>query len=128
MDTHTTSTVSPARAAAVVNLILGAWFFVSPWVYGGAVNANAWNSWIVGALIALFALIRLSSFSGARALAWVNMILGAWVFVSPWVYGYVANTGRFLNSLCVGVVIFIVSLTAASGHRRHLGGGMPTRT
>jgi hypothetical protein len=34
------------------------WLFVSPWVYGVAGDRNAWNSWIVGVLIAVFALIQ----------------------------------------------------------------------
>jgi len=33
---------------------------LSPWVYSAG-NSNAWNSWIVGALIALFAACRLAS-------------------------------------------------------------------
>jgi len=109
-----------ANVAYIVSLLIGLWFFVSPWVYGAAGNPNAWNSWIVGALIALFSLIRLGSRGGATYLGWANAILAVWVFISPWVYGYTANTGRFVNSLCVGVVVFVISLAAGSVRRTHL--------
>jgi hypothetical protein len=111
-----------ARVSAGINILLGIWVFVSPWVYGAAGNASAWNSWIVGILVALFALIRMNSPENARGAGWINMVLGAWLFVSPWVYGYAHNTGRFVNSLCVGVVIFALSIYGASAHRPALPG------
>jgi hypothetical protein len=72
-------------------------------------STNAWNSWIVGALIALFAAIRINQPS-ATGPSWVNSILGIWTFASPWIYGYAAYTERFINSLCVGVVVFVAAL------------------
>lgn len=77
-----------SKPTAGTNLLLGIWVFVSPWVYGAAGNPNAWNSWIVGGLIALCALFRLSTPSGARGLAWINVV--------PWVYAYTASSGRFI--------------------------------
>lgn len=108
------------RATAVINLILGLWVFVSPWIYGAAGNPNSWNSWILGFLVALFALIRLANPIGAKWLGWVNMVLGAWLFVSPWVYAYTLNTGRFINSLCAGILIFVLSIIGASAHHTNL--------
>jgi hypothetical protein len=111
-----------SKLAAGINLLLGIWTFVSPWIYGAAGNGNAWNNWIVGALVAIFAATRLSSARGAQGLGWANMILGAWIFASPWIFGYTANSGRFINSLCVGVVIFVLSIYGASAHRTPIGG------
>lgn len=46
-----------ARAASGINILLGVWLLVSPWVfdYRAAGLAAIWNSVIVGALIAVFA-------------------------------------------------------------------------
>ena len=108
---------SPAdtvKVAAGLDLIIAIWFFVSPWVYGAYMDPNAWNSWIVGAALAIIAAVRLSSSTRAAAnLMWFNVILAAWVFFSPWIFAYTANTGRFVNSLCVGVVMFILSMMAS---------------
>lgn len=103
-----------AKAASTIGLLAGLWLFVSPWVYGVATNGNAWNSWIVGALIALFGIVRVMRPADVTLLSWCNMVLGLWTFCSPWIYSYaVANPARFLNSLGVGVIVFIVSITSA---------------
>src|SRR5579883_2262996 len=73
-----TSPAGSGRPAAAFNLVLGIWLFISPWVYGAYQNSNAWNSWVVGALIALFAIIRMSSPGGLPFFSWLNMLLGAW--------------------------------------------------
>lgn len=105
---------SSIRSAATINLLAGIWLFVSPWVYRAYSVHNAWNSWIFGALIAILALIRLSNPFGTRALSVLNLILGAWIFVSPWAYGYAGDTARFVNSLCVGVIVFIAGIVGSS--------------
>lgn len=101
------------RAASVICLLAGIWLFVSPWVYGAYTSGNAWNSWIVGAAIFLLACARVSRPAYSTGISWVNLVLGIWVFFSPWIYGYVTvNTGRFINSLCVGVIVFVFALTS----------------
>ena len=100
--------------ASTICLLAGLWFFVSPWVYGTAGNANSWNSWIVGAVVFILAACRLSYPMKTAGLSWVNCILGVWAFISPWIYGYTPEHGRFINSLCVGVILFIAAISAAS--------------
>ncbi|HTW66873.1 MAG TPA: SPW repeat protein [Bryobacteraceae bacterium] len=109
---HSSADTFPVSAG--LDLIIALWFFVSPWVYGAYMNRDAWNTWIVGAALAIIAAIRISSNTRAAAsFMWVNVVLAAWVFFSPWIYSYTANTGRFVNSLCVGVVMFILSMMAS---------------
>ena len=93
-----------------LSLMLGIWLFVSPWVYGGAGSARALNSWIAGAAIVILAAIRFGN--APVPLRLVSALLGVWVFVSPWVYGYAGNTGRLINSLGVGMLVFFLSLGA----------------
>ncbi len=101
------------RAASTICLLAGIWFFVSPWVYGAYTNGNAWNSWIVGAAMFIIGCVRVSRPAYSVALSWWNMVLGIWAFCSPWIYGYTGNTGRFINSLCVGVVVFVLAIVSA---------------
>lgn len=58
----------------------------------------------------IFAITRLSRPAYSTAMSWANLVLGIWILCSPWIYGYVANTGRFINSLCVGAVVIVFSL------------------
>ena len=108
------------QAASIICLLAGIWFFISPWIYGTASVANSWNSWIVGAAVFILAAIRLSNPMKTVAASWVNCILGVWAFISPWVYGYTVERGRFINSLCVGVILFIAAISSAtSTHSTH---------
>lgn len=103
--------IGGAKAASVICLLAGIWFFVSPWVYGA--TANAWNNWIVGAIIFIVGCARVSRPAYSTSLSWANAVLGIWVFCSPWIYSYTGNSGRFINSLCVGVIVFVLSVIAA---------------
>lgn len=108
----------PVKMASGLNILAGIWLFVSPWVYGAYTNPDAWNSWIVGAIIVILAAIRFASPAGLSGFSWFNLLLGAYVFASPWIHAYTANTGRFVNSLCVGVVVFFLALTSATATPR----------
>jgi hypothetical protein len=108
------------KTTASINLLAGLWFFVSPWVYAFYALPTAWNSWIIGAMIVVFAAIRLYS-PMTRGASVVNLLLGGLTFLSPWIYGYTGDTRRFGNSLCVGVVVFVLSIFGSS-----VGMGHPT--
>lgn len=113
-----TTTANGARAASGINLLLGIWLFVSPWIFGAYSQPSAWSAWIVGVVIVILAAIRLASPAGLRIFSWVNMAIGIYVFASPWIYAYTANTGRFVNSICVGILVFLLAITAWSAQPR----------
>jgi SPW repeat len=107
------NTSRPGAGAAGLTLVLGLWYIVSAWVYGPASSSAAamWNSVIVGILIAIFAAVRLSARSPTSTARWIDLMLGIWAFFSPWIYGFVPNEARFINSLCVGVIVFALSIS-----------------
>jgi len=39
----------------------------------------------------------------------LNLILAAWIIASPWIYSYTSETSRFVNSVCIGVLILILA-------------------
>jgi hypothetical protein len=111
-------TAATTRVASAVSLSAGLWFFASPWVHGVNTSTNAWNEWVVGAAVATLAAIRLSYPMTRVWMSWATCLLGAWIFASPFIYAYADDTGRFVNSLCVGgIVAFsaLVSTTATLG-------------
>lgn len=111
---------SGIKAASIISLLAGIWLFFSPWVYHAEGTHSAWNSWVFAILIILFSAIRLADIAQNRACSVVNLFLGAWVFISPWVYGYMHATDRLINSLCVGAIVFIVSVIATSSTTHHM--------
>lgn len=106
----------PAVGASFIALLAGLWFAVSPWIYGAYGSADAWNSWAVGVLVFIFALIRMNRPAETR-LSWLNSVLAVWIAVSPWVYGYTGHSGRLINSLIVGFIIFCAAIAGANSQR-----------
>jgi len=98
------------RILSIIALLSGLWLFVSPWVFNADSFGNAYSGWIVGALIAILAGFELSTPSMRGLLSWISCLLAIWIFASPWMFGYTSSAGRFVNSLCVGVIVFIVAL------------------
>lgn len=105
---------SSLKTTSGLNILLGLWLFLSPWIYFASANPDAWNSWILGVLIVLFAALRYANPSSGRGLSAMNMLFGGWTVLSPWIFNYTANTGRFLNSLLVGLAIFCLGAYGAS--------------
>jgi uncharacterized membrane protein HdeD (DUF308 family) len=88
----------------VVNLVLGAWLFLSPWIFGFVSATTAsWNAWLSGIVIAGLAIAALAAFSEWEE--WVNLIAGIWVLVSPWLVGFLANATAAWVHFVVGVIV-----------------------
>jgi hypothetical protein len=104
-----------SKSASSIVLAAGMWFFLSPWVYGFYLLRGSWNNWIIGAMITILAIVRLSAADLKRTqwISWINCLLAIWIFVSPWIDQYRDNTDRLINSLCVGVILFAVAMFSA---------------
>jgi hypothetical protein len=97
--------------------VIGFWLFISPWVFAGAAaGAAAWSFWIVGILIAILALAALSAFHVWEE--WVNVVLGLWMIVSPWVLGFSAAAGLTWNAVIMGVLVVAFAGWAVGEHSR----------
>jgi len=96
-----------------VNLVLGLWMLVSPWVLGHQAETNpTWNAVILGILIAaavLFALFRVMAWE-----EWVSVAFGIWLVISPWLLGFSALVAAMWNAVIVGVVVAALALWALS--------------
>jgi hypothetical protein len=115
-----------------INLLLAIWLFISPWVlnfYPGSsssVAQAAWNAWILGIVIGVFSIAALVK---ARPWEeWINLLAGAWVFISPWVLGYASTPQALWNALVIGALVFILAIwdlntmPAIAGERARLHG------
>ena len=87
-----------------VNLVLGAWLLISPFLGVGATNEAAiWNAYIAGVLIMVFAWAALAR--PQRWEEWLNLAVGAWLIVSPFVLGYAYLGGATWNHIIVGLLV-----------------------
>jgi hypothetical protein len=88
----------------IVNIILGVWLFLSAFLWPHN-QAQLTNTWIVGVLCVIFALI-------AMAVPWVrylNTLLAIWLFISAWALP-MTNAGTIWNNVLVAIAMFIASL------------------
>jgi hypothetical protein len=87
-----------------LNLALAAILFVSPWLFGFAGHqTGSWNAWISAALIALVAGIALAQLQQWEE--WVNVALGLWVAVSPWLLGFAGVANAMWAHLLIGLAV-----------------------
>ena len=99
-----------------INLVLAVCLFISPWAIGFVTEATpAWNAWIVGIVLGALAIATLSVF--AEWEEWVNMVLGLWLVVSPWLLGFAANVNAMWTHVVMGVLVVGASAWAVWGHR-----------
>lgn len=110
-------------------VLLAAWLFISPWVlgFGGVVDGGtnaagivaagmpaAGNAWVLGAIIFLLSLSAVSQFTSGSE--WINVLLGIWVFIAPWVLRFAGIPAASWNHWIVGGVIVILGLWRLSSN------------
>jgi SPW repeat len=91
-----------------INLILAVWLFLSPWIVGFAgVTAAAWTAWLSAIAIAAFAIAALAV--SAEWEEWINLILGIWVLISPWVVGVGTQSNPAITLFFTGLVVAAIA-------------------
>lgn len=92
----------------VLNLIVAAWLFLSPWIVGFAdLTPAAWTAWLSAIAIAIFAIAALAAF--AEWEEWINLALGIWVLISPWVVGVSSNNAATVVLALTGLVVAVIA-------------------
>jgi hypothetical protein len=91
--------------AHIISTALGIWLMAAPAVleYGDPARAN---DRIVGPAAATVACV--AAWEVTRGLRWINLVLGAWLLLSPWLFGYPPNA--FLSTLLTGLALMALSL------------------
>ena len=94
--------------ADVINLVLGAWLFLTPWIFGFVPNtAASWNAWLSGVAIGVVALAALLAF--AEWEEWINLLLGVWVAVSAWAVGFAVHATATWVHVVTGIIVAAVA-------------------
>ena len=102
----TNSYAMQARSASSLNVLLGCWLIASPWIFGYTAGPSGfWNSICAGVLIAVLAISRVSAIRTGSGRSWVNFLLGLWMIVSPWIYGYFGNASATWDNVALGIVV-----------------------
>ena len=90
-------------------VVIGVWLFMSPWALGypsyspPVINAN-----IAGAIIAL-----LAAFDLVKTYVWavlLNIVVGVWVAVSPWLVGVVRDPAMTWSLVLTGIATIVLGV------------------
>lgn len=95
-----------AKLCDVGNLILGAFLFLSPWIFKYPMKypmgMEFWNATAAGIVIIVLSIAALTAFAAWEE--WLNLIVGLWLIVSPWVLKFQGTTAMRVD-VAVGVVV-----------------------
>ncbi len=110
--------------------LIGAWLVLSNWIltFQASEPLSAltgrlifWNSAIVGVVALVLAVMSLASHKAWEE--WVNIVLGLWLAISPWVLGFTNVRNAVLNVTLCGLAIVVSSAwslrdAGQAGHAR----------
>ena len=90
------------------NMVLAIILFVTPWVLGYADQPSpAWNTWVSAVVIAGLAIAAVMAF--AEWEEWLELVLGLWVAVSPWILGFAGNVTATWAHVAIGILVAVIA-------------------
>jgi len=95
-----------AKWCDVANLVLGAILFFSPWIFGFEAGRASENAYLAGIVIAVLAIAALSAFAVWEE--WLNLIVGLWTLVSPWLLGFQGTSAAPVH-VVIGAAVAILA-------------------
>lgn len=100
-------------------MLAGLWLIATAFAFGyPPQSAPQENAFFVGLTVLVIAFVCAISVAASRWLSWVNVILGVWMVMAPFVLGYTGIRIALLNDMIVGVIITGLALwSVVESHR-----------
>lgn len=96
-----------ANNCDVFNLILGSVLFAFPWVFGFTPGPAAYNALACGLAIQFISAATLEAFAIWEE--FLNLIIGLWLVMAPWVLGFQDTKAMTTVSVVVGAVVALLA-------------------
>ena len=90
-----------------INILLGIWVIVSPFVLAIHSSKAMWSNVLTGAGVGVLAIIRWGMHQPGWS--WLNLILGMWLVISPFVL-FLSGPAMW-NNVILGIIIAAFALT-----------------
>ncbi|HEU6441677.1 MAG TPA: SPW repeat protein [Microvirga sp.] len=95
-------------AINIVNAVLAAFLFVSPWLFGfSGAQAASWNAWICGLAVAVLALAAVKDLHEWEE--WANLALGLWTLAAPWILGFAGIAAALWTHAGIGLAVAVLA-------------------
>ena len=95
-----------------LNVLIGAWLVIAPWVLGYTSGDPKWNDVIFGILVGTFGLTRVLGAYRASWMSWLNALIGAWIFIAAFTID--SSTVAFWNDIACGAAVFVLAIWSAT--------------
>lgn len=103
-----------------INVLLGAWLAVSPWVLGFQDQmAPTANGVVIGLVLIAAALGAI--FMPRAWEEWTEGLLGLWMVISPWALGFAGQMDAVRNAVVSGVVVIVLALWVLMTDKDYMG-------
>src|SRR3954451_25476613 len=99
------------RSEAVLDLYnagLGAFLFISPWLFAYSYGPARAGAFAAGAVLALVSLLAIAAFREWEE--WINLAIGCWVLASPFVLEFPHRNAMHVAVGVGAVVVFLALL------------------
>jgi hypothetical protein len=73
-----------------------------------AAATAAWDAWVVAVIVGVLSIAAISRLAVWEE--WVNLVVGVWLFFSPWILGFAGLYSATWNSLIVGFLIAVLAV------------------
>src|SRR5262249_13022616 len=96
-----------SRLSSLVNVLLGVWIIISPFVLVMHALKTISNNVITGILVGVLAIIRWGM--DRPGWSWTNLFLGIWLVISPFVL--VLGNAAMWHNVILGILVAALALT-----------------
>lgn len=90
-----------------VNIALGIWVIISPFILGFHSSSALWSNVVAGVLVGILALLRWGMHQPGWS--WLNLIIGIWLVLSPFVL-FLGGPAMW-NNVILGIIVAAFALT-----------------
>ena len=94
-------------ALDLYNAVLGAFLFISPWLFAYSYEPARAGAFAAGAVLVLVSLLAITMFREWEE--WINLLIGCWIRASPFVLEFPHRSSMHV-AVGVGVVVVFLSL------------------
>lgn len=101
---------------SAVSLIAGLWLVIAPWALQElpASRPGVFSVILSGIVIALLAAGNIWGATRSRVLSWGLAALGAWVSISPFLWGYAPDAAWTWNAVICGLIVCALGIVDAA--------------
>ena len=92
----------------IYNFSFATFLFISPWLFAYTLEIARIDIMASSLVVALTAISAILAYANWKE--WLNVMLGGWLIVSPWVLGF-AHTRAMHFSIGIGIAVAFVAVT-----------------